>query len=450
MRPFPVFCILRGTSTATNDEALQWLSGFEQYGWVFGLDRITSLMEKLGNPHRDLKVIHVAGTNGKGSVCKFISSILQQAGYSVGLYLSPHLERFSERIVVNDDEISDEDLAKLVERVRPFVEEMKQQGSTPTFFEIVTALAFMYFHEHNVDYAVVEVGLGGRLDATNIVTPLVSVITNISLEHTDILGDSLEKIASEKAGIIKESVPVVTAATETARDVIKRIANETNAPVVFVDQTWWKRVSWDNREQEFQVQGAFRDYNVRTTLLGIHQGENIAVAIAAVEQLQMHGVFLTDADIVKGVEVASNPGRMEIVGETPTVLLDGAHNPRGIKALVEALKQDFTYKHLLLVFGVLKDKDIPSMLTAIVPVADVIVVTKSASPRAYDPMLLKKQVAAVDKEKRVVVTATVAEAVEYAKRHARRNDLICICGSLFTVGEARQFLLHRPKGKSET
>jgi len=421
---------------------MQWLAGFEKYGWVFGLERISTLMERLGNPQNELKVVHVAGTNGKGSVCKFISSILQQAGYSVGLYTSPHLERFSERITVNGDEISDDAFVKIIERVRPLVEEMKEQGKVPTFFEIVTALAFLYFHERKVDYAVVEVGLGGRLDATNIVTPLVSVITNISLEHTDILGDSIDKIAFEKAGIIKEGVPMVTAAREAARDVITRVANEHHAPVVFVDQTWWKRVVWDGREQEFFIQGAFRDYSVRTSLLGVHQGDNIAVAIAAVEQLQIHGVFLTDTDIMKGIEIASNPGRMEIIAETPMILLDGAHNPGGIKVLVETIKQDFTYKRLLLVLGVLKDKDISSMIATIVPVADTVIVTKSSSPRAYDPMRLKEQITSVDPTKEVVVTTTVPEAVDYAKRHARRKDLICISGSLFTVGEARQHLLH--------
>jgi dihydrofolate synthase/folylpolyglutamate synthase len=427
---------------------MQWLAGFEKYGWVFGLERISTLVDKLGNPQKKLKVVHVAGTNGKGSVCHFISSILQQAGYSVGLYVSPHLERFSERIVVNGDEISDDDLEKLIERVRPFVEEMKAQGNAPTFFEIVTAVALLYFQERTVDYAVVEVGLGGRLDATNIVTPLVSVITNISLEHTDILGDSIEKIAFEKAGIIKEGVPVVTATTGNARDVIAQVAKEHNAPVVFVDPAWWKRESWDGKEQEFFIQGSLGEYTVRTSLLGVHQGENITVSIAAVEQLQMHGVFLTDADIVKGIEVASNPGRMEIVAESPMILLDGAHNPGGIKVLVEALTQDFTYKHLILVFGVLKDKDIPPMVVMMVPIADCIIVTKSSSPRAYDPMLLKEHITAVDPLKEVVVTNAVPEAVDYARRHARRKDLICVSGSLFTVGEARQYLLHHGRGKN--
>jgi dihydrofolate synthase/folylpolyglutamate synthase len=191
---------LKDTKTLSFQDAYDWLCSFDKYGWIFGLERITFLLEQLGNPHQELKVIHVAGTNGKGSVCKYISSILQKAGYTVGLYLSPHVERFSERIVVNDQEISKDDFAMLVSQVKPFVERMKKQNNTPTFFEIVTALAFLHFKNRTVDYAVVEVGLGGRFDATNVVSPLVSVITNISLEHTDILGKDIASIASEKAG----------------------------------------------------------------------------------------------------------------------------------------------------------------------------------------------------------------------------------------------------------
>ena len=435
--------IPRDTNTVTQGDAFQWLSGFEKYGWVFGLERITSLMDRLGNPHKELKVVHVAGTNGKGSVCKYVGSILQQAGYTVGLYMSPHVEYFSERIVVNGTEISDAEIAMLVGRVRPVVEEMKAQDNPPTFFEIVTALAFLYFQEHKVDYAVVEVGLGGRFDATNIVTPLVSVITNISLEHTNILGNSIESIAFEKAGIIKEQVPVVTAATKNAREVIEHVASERSAPVVFVDRTRWKRLSCDGKYQEFFIQGAFRDYTVKTSLLGVHQGENIAVAIAAVEQFQMNGVFLTDAAIVDGIAAASNPGRMEIVAENPTILLDGAHNPSGIMMLAATLKQDFTYRRLILIFGVLRDKDIPAMVSTIVPVADYIIVTKSSSPRAYDPVLLKEKIKAFDPSKEVVVEVSIPAAIDHARKLAKRKDLICISGSLFTVGEARQYLLPR-------
>lgn len=432
---------LKDTSVVEQQTAVDWLSSFNKYGWMFGLERILYLLKQLGNPHLELQVVHVAGTNGKGSVCKYISSILQKAGFRVGVYLSPHIERFSERIVINDEEISEEDLGMLVEQIQPIVEEMMRNGNTPTFFEIVTALAFLYFQKKKVDYAVIEVGLGGRFDATNVITPLVSVITNISLEHTNILGNVVSSIAFEKAGVIKDYIPVVTAATRVARETIKSVAQERNSPIVCVEKSMWKRLSYRRNTQEFFIQGAFKDYVVKTSLLGLHQGENIAVAIAAVERLQMSGVYIADDDIREGVAAASHPGRMEIVSERPRILLDGAHNPDGMKMLSKTLKMDFSYDRLLLVLGVLKDKDIPMMISSIVPLADLIIVTQSTNSRAYDPVLLMEKIQRFDPKKEVRVEASVAEAVEHAKRLAKRKDLICVSGSLFTVGEARQYLL---------
>jgi dihydrofolate synthase/folylpolyglutamate synthase len=395
----------------------------------------------LGNPHQELKSIHVAGTNGKGSVCKYVSSILQKAGYSVGLYLSPHVERFSERISINNQEISHEDFAMLVTQVKPIVEDMKQQNNTPTFFEIVTVLAFLHFKRCSVDYAVVEVGLGGRFDATNVVDPLVSVITNISLEHTDILGKDLVSIASEKAGIIKDHVPVVSAAVQDARVTIEQVAKERNAPVLWIDQTMWNRKSCQGSYQEFMIRGAFKDYVVKTSMLGRHQGENIALAIAAVEQLQMGGVYLTDADIQEGVAAAVHPGRMEIVSEKPLILLDGAHNPAGMSMLATTLQEDFSAHRLVLVLGVLKDKDLKTIVAAITPISDVIIVTKSGNARAADPKTLKELVKRFDADKTIFVEDSIPRAIDHAKRIAKQQDMICVTGSLFTVGEARGYVL---------
>jgi len=436
-----VCSILKDTKTISYEDAFDWLCSFDKYGWILGLERITSLLEPLGNPHRELKVIHVAGTNGKGSVCKYISSILQKAGYTVGVYLSPHIERFSERIVVNNQEISEEELAMLVSEVRPLVEEMKQNDSTPTFFEIVTALAFQYFKNRTVDYAVVEVGLGGRFDATNVVTPLVSVITNISLEHTDILGNDITSIAFEKAGIIKDQVPVITAATQNARGTIEHVARERNAPILCIDRTMWKRMSFKGKYQEFVIQGSFKDYTVKTSLLGQHQGENIAVAIAVVERLQMSGVYITDGDILDGIAATFHPGRMEIVSEKPLVLLDGAHNPDGMSWLAKTLKEDFSSHRFILVLGVLKEKDIKTMVSTIIPLFDVVIVTKSANPRASDPLFLKEIIERFDAKKKIFIEDSIPEAIDHAKRIAKQKDMICVSGSLFTVGEARSYLL---------
>jgi dihydrofolate synthase/folylpolyglutamate synthase len=436
---------LRDTKTLSYDEAYDWLCGFDRLGWIFGLERITVLLEKLGNPHQGLKIIHVAGTNGKGAVCKYISSILENAGYRVGVYLSPHIERFSERIVVDKQEISPEDLAMLIAQVRPVVESMKQQKNTPTFFEIVTACAFLFFKNQRVDYAVVEVGLGGRFDATNVVRPLVSVITNISLEHTDILGKDIPSIASEKAGIIKDDVPVVTAAVHDALETIQQRAQARHAPLVCVDASLWKRTLFQGASQEFVIQGSFKEYAVRTSLLGRYQGENIALAIAAVERLQMQGVYITDRNIGEGIASVTHPGRMEIVSEDPLILLDGAHNPAGMRMLASVLKEDFSKYSVVLVLGMLKDKDVAVMISTIVPLSEVIIVTRSANPRASDPHLLRETIQGFDPNKKIYETSSVPEAIKQAKQIAQQKGLICVSGSLFTVGEARQYLLSKKK-----
>lgn len=435
-------------STVLPKDAYAWLSSFDKYGWIFGLERITLLLERLGNPHQGLHVVHVAGTNGKGAVCNYIGSMLQKAGYSVGVYLSPHIERFSERIVVDAQEISDEDLAMLVSQVRPVVEEMNHQGDTPTFFEIVTALGFLYFKKRAVDYAVIEVGLGGRFDATNVIKPLVSVITNISLEHTDILGKDEASIANEKAGIIKDQVPVVTAATGRALEAIQHAAAERNAPVIGIDQGMWKRLRFTDLVQEFVIQGSFKEYEIKTSLLGRHQGENIAVSIAAVEQLQMQGVFLADTDIVEGIAATTHPGRMEIVSKKPLILLDGAHNPAGMRMLARTLNEDFSSHSIILVLGVLKDKDIATMISTIVPLSRMIIVTRSKNPRASDPHVLRQAVEAFDGSKNVLVEESIPKALGHARRIATQKDVICVSGSLFTVGEARSHLVSHGLGSS--
>jgi len=426
-------------------ESIDWLYSFKQYGSKLGLERISYLVEQLGNPQNNIKIVHVTGTNGKGSVCKFIGSILQTAGYAVGVYISPHLECFSERIVVDGKEISEEDIVVLTEKIKPVVDDMIKKNSTPTFFEIVTAMAFQLFSDSHVDFAVIEVGLGGRFDATNIITPVVSVITNISLEHTDRLGEDVKSIAFEKAGIIKEDVPVLTAAEGDAKAVIEKIAKEKNASVTLIARSSWDRLSHTIQYQEFLVHGILNDYTVKTSMLGGYQGENIALAITAVEQLQMKGAYLTDSDIIDGISTTFNPGRMEIISEEPTILLDGAHNPVGMEMLKKTLKEDFEYDRLVLVIGILEDKDIQSMLSIIIPLSDVVIVTKSSNPRACEPTALKDKIEKLGYRKELFTFNSLLKAIEYAKPLADNNDIICISGSLFTVGEARSYFAESSK-----
>jgi len=422
------------------EESLNWLNSFERFGIKLGLERIDHIVKKLGNPHNNYKIIHVAGTNGKGSVCRFLASILTTSGYKVGVYLSPHLQRFSERMSVDDKEIQDEKLAALAGKIKPIVDEMIKNGNTPTFFEIVTAIAFQYFSDEGVDFAVVEVGLGGKYDATNIVQPMLSVITNISLEHTDILGKTIKDIALQKAGIIKENVPVNTAAKGDALLVIKNVAEEKNSKIHIIDEKRWKRVYFDTQGQEFIIKGELADYSVKTSMLGKHQGENIALAIVSIENIQMNGVYIPEASVIDGISKATNPGRLELVGHDPFILLDGAHNPDGMKTLKRTLDEDFGYDELVLVLGILADKDITSIISTIVPLADTIILTKSHNSRACEPMKLKEMIEKSGYKKKIVVKDLIPDSIEYAKSIANKADLICVTGSLFTIGEAKDYL----------
>ena len=417
-------------------EAVEWLCSFEKQGIKLGLERAQHICQMLGNPQKNYKTIHVGGTNGKGSVCNFIGSILTSAGYTVGIYTSPHIQRFSERFVVEGDEISEIELILLVDKVKSIVEEMVNQGESPTFFEIVTAMAFQYFYDKKVDYAIIEVGLGGRFDATNIINPMVSVITNVSLDHQDRLGKTLQEIAFEKAGIIKEDTPILIGAEDESLKVIEKVANEKNSPITVLEKGSWEKTGGNIDWQSFTIHGKLKDYNVKTYLPGLFQGENISLALGCIEIVQMEGVYITEGNILEGIENTKNPGRMEIAGFEPLILLDGAHNVSGLEILKNSIKKDFNYNRLILIIGILADKNVKEMAEIIQPIADVVIVTKSTNKRACNPQELKGFFT-----KEVVVTNSVSEAVEHAKKITKKEDMILVTGSLFTVGEARDILI---------
>ena len=334
------------------EESIEWFYSFEKIGVKLGLERVKHICKKLGDPQYSYKTIHVGGTNGKGSVCRYLQSILTLSGYKVGVYTSPHLQRFSERFVIDGKEISEEDVVLLVEKIKPIIDEMLKKGNPPTFFEIVTAMAFQYFKDKKVDFAVIEVGLGGRLDATNIIDPRVTIITNVSLEHQKILGDKVEDIAFEKAGIIKNGIPTIIGASSKALDVIKKIADERKSPVTVIDNNTWEKTQGGPDWQEFLIKGSLRDYDVKTSMAGRFQGENIALTIATIENLQMNGIYITDESIADGIEKTTNPGRMEMVSFEPLIILDGAHNIEGVNYLKKTLEGDFVYERLILVIGI--------------------------------------------------------------------------------------------------
>jgi dihydrofolate synthase / folylpolyglutamate synthase len=331
----------------------KYLASLEKFGINLGLERIERLLDRLDNPQRKLKVIHVAGTNGKGSTCAMIASILKEAGYQVGLYTSPHLLKYNERIKVNGRDISDRDFSaglKLIEKL---------SAEPPTVFEALTALAFWYFAGQKVDYAVVEVGMGGRLDATNVVTPLISVITNIDLEHTAILGRTLAKIAVEKAAIIKPGVPVITAETKPeALTVIKHQAE---------------------KNQSVLIQVGSEQGGLSSALAGEHQKTNAVCAVAAV---RLAGIKVGKQAVLRGLARVKWPARFQLVAKKPLTIVDGAHNPAGIKVLVAALRQQYPGQKFTFIFGTQSDKDSALMLNLLKPWATRIILTHSSHQNA--------------------------------------------------------------------
>jgi len=420
--------------------SIKWINSFQKFGIKLGLDRVKYILDELGNPHENYKIIHIGGSNGKGSVCNIIASILNESDYKVGIYTSPHLHDIKERIIVNNQIISNDEFANITKKIKPIIEKMKASREVPTYFEILTAISFQYFKEKKVDYAILEVGLGGKYDATNIVTPVISVITNVSLEHQNILGKNITQIAKQKGGIIKESTPIFTAAKNKSLEIIKKIANEKNAPIYIISNKNWIRLENTLEFQEFRITGLLKEYRVKTKLLGNYQGENITLAIKVLEYFQNHGIKINEDYIQQGIKKTINPGRMEIVNYDPIILLDGAHNPKGVKLLVETLKNDFKYNKLIFILGILKDKDIKSMMPSIILISDYIITTQSNNDRAIESVELEKIIKKMNNKIKLISKNKIQDAIKHAIKITNNNDLICITGSLYTVAEARGYL----------
>ena len=423
-------------------QALDWIHSRERFGIRPGLERMNYILAKLGNPHRKLKVIHIGGTNGKGSTAAFAASVLEEAGFKTGLYTSPYLESFANRMAVDGCDVEEEVLVSLVKKVKPLVEEVASHTELgpPTEFEVVTILAFLYFSWVKVDYLVLEVGLGGRLDATNVVsTPLVSVITNVSLEHVEILGDTVEKIAWEKAGIIKEGIPVVTASqNEGVLQVVGEVAAKKNAPLYRMDRDFaYTSGKSSLKGQFFSYRGFGKQYtNLFTPLLGEHQTANASTALAA---LELAGIPIAEQEIREGLAKVFWPGRLEILRDNPLVVIDAAHNLEGIKFLCKALSV-FPQGDTVVVLGILGDKSVKEILQEIVPVASRLIITKAIHPtRAADPQEVALRARRMT-DGPVHAVADLSEAIREGARHASKGKLI-ITGSFYTISEARRLIL---------
>jgi dihydrofolate synthase/folylpolyglutamate synthase len=418
-------------------DSLDYLYGLERHGIVFGLSNIRNILKALGNPHEKLKVIHIGGTNGKGSTAAMIQSILSQCGYRVGLYTSPHLISFTERVRIDDREITEGEVVHLTERIRKAV---RKSGisETFTFFDFTTAMAMLYFVEGEVDLAVLEVGLGGRLDSTNVVNPLFAIITNISLDHRNYLGDTLEEVAREKAGIIKEGKAVITAATQPkVVDLFRRICLEKKALLYRVGRDFRRRRAGPRR---FHYHGVRLNLpNLELNLAGRHQIVNATTALGAIEMLKGNGYRIRREAIHEGLRAIQWPGRLEVVMQPPTVLLDGAHNPGAAQRLREAIAEEFSYERLLLALGIMNDKDYRRIISILVPLADMTLLCKPRCERAAPPQVLLNEVRRIGGKGKTV--EDVGEAVQSLLSMASKRDLICITGSFYTIGEAKAFLL---------
>jgi dihydrofolate synthase / folylpolyglutamate synthase len=430
-------------STMSFDGAIGWLEGFQQFGMNLGLDRINALVEMLGHPEKKIKTIHVAGTNGKGSVCRYITSVLLCAGYNVGLYVSPHLETILERFSINNVMITKGEFTQIASDVRHVVDSLHEKDIVPTYFEITTAMMFLWFAKRNVDYAVIEVGLGGRYDATNIITPLVSIITTISQDHTKILGDTVEKIAYEKAGIIKPNIPVVTGADKQALQVIQQEAEKKQSEIYTISPSDVTIVSSDEQGQTISYKGILHDQTVETQNLGSYQRENVAIALLALDVLQTQGLFLPEDAVNEGIKEMKHPGRMEVINEDPLIILDGAHNPSAMHMLKRTMKELFEQRRIIVVFGVMADKAVEEIIEQILCFADHIIVTHPDMSRAMSPEDIQKIIASLSKDAKITMTQTVTEGLDKAIAIAKTTDIILVTGSLFTVGEARTYLIKR-------
>jgi len=441
----------------TYDSALKYLfsqTDYEQMLRVrynrdtFSLDRMRLLLKSLGNPHTKIRSVHIAGTKGKGSTATMLAVMLQACGHRVGLYTSPHVCDVRERITINGDKIAQIALARLICKVEPIIEKMADDK--PTFFEIFTAMAFQHFADSTVDIAVVECGLGGRLDSTNVLEPDVIGLTSISMDHMHQLGNSLSAITAEKAGVLKSGTTAISVQqVPEAKGVLMRVAREAKADLRFTGED----IDFSYRVESSREAGCHTRVCLTTPrskfehltvpLQGEHQALNCGLALALLDELKNQGMEIDDQRAIEGLEGVYVPGRMEMIHDDPRILVDGAHNAASIQALIRAIGQNIPYDSMVMVFGCAGDKDIPGMIDQIAKGADKVIFTRAAgNTRAATPRQLAE--AYEEQSGRVAqIAETLLDAIRTAHSAVSREDIICICGSFYLVGEAKQLLADR-------
>ena len=416
------------------NEAIEYIHSVCWKGSIPGLGRTQELLQKLGNPEKKLKFVHIAGTNGKGSTAAMTASILQQAGYKVGLYTSPYIYRFHERMQVNGQQISDEDLCAVTEYVKPFADSMAE---SPTEFELVCCIAFEYFLRQNCDIVVLEVGMGGAWDATNVIEcPEVAVITNIGLDHTDFLGNTLEAIAETKAGIFKEGGDaVIYRGTAGVEKVFEDVCAQRNVTLRKADFDGLRLLTHGLEGQSFDCG---HRKALQLPLLGIHQLKNAAVVLSIMDTLMEKGWHITEENIREGLRTVSWPGRFDIVGRDPLFIIDGGHNPQCIEALVVNIRDYLTDKKVIALTGVLADKDYADMYKPVMPFVQEFVCVTPPNPRKLEAAELAKHLMSVGAQ--ATPCTTIEEGVRKARELADRDGVVLCFGSLYTIGSIKEAL----------
>lgn len=423
-------------------KTIKYLEELRVLGSNYGLERTERLLELLGNPHKKLKLIHIAGTNGKGSTSSILGKVLIEHGYKVGFFNSPHLEEIEETIRVNDENIPEEDLVYLLEEIKPYVNKVVEEGyKHPTEFEVLTCIMFLYLYRQKVDFGVIEVGLGGRLDSTNVIKPILSIITSISLDHTNILGNTIQEITNEKAGIIKDAIPVITCnQKDEALYIIKNKALLTKSKLTIVDSNdfvFLEIVNDDIPYQRVSVNFNNNKYTLDLAMLGKHQIINLSLAIKALEELEkLNYIKVNINKLYKGVKNVKWKGRLEVLKKDPFIVIDGAHNIAGIEFLKSNIEEYFKYKNLYLILGILADKNVEEMVKIIAPVATEVYTVTANSIRAASANELKEVV--LEYNNNCIAFDDYDKAIKLSLSKANKDDLIVAAGSLYMIGEIRK------------
>ncbi|KEI96534.1 folylpolyglutamate synthase [Clostridium botulinum A2B3 87] len=424
-------------------EAREYIQSKAKFGSNLGLERTEKLLELLGNPHKRLRCIHIAGTNGKGSTTAMISTVLKESGYKVGMYTSPYIEEFEERIQINGHNITKKDLGYIITKVANIVEKVENMGyGNPTEFEIITVAMFYYFCLKEVDFAVIEVGLGGRLDSTNVLEPILSIITSISYDHMNILGETLEEITYEKAGIIKKAPVIMYPQKKEVEKNIEKVCKEKNCELIKVEDNLInieiEIIEKNMGQQSFKLKTKEDTYNICLSLLGKHQIKNCITVILALEKLMKLGIKIEKIHIISALKKVKWPARLEIVNKNPLTVIDGAHNIDGIESLKNNVSKYFKYNKLILILGILKDKQVEDMIKTLVPLADRVLTVAPHNDRGESSKELMHIV--LKHNESCEHLEDYKECYDKAKFYCEDGDMILICGSLYMVGDMRKLI----------